>query len=128
MLKVVQNKVFFTMKSTTSTTSVSGDNNTAVTTPTFDTEIHTVPVGLIMSVTPQISKDEIVTMNVRPTITRITQEINDPNPALRKTTANGLGSDILSPIPEIEVKEMETVMRIHSGQVAVMGGLMQDKI
>jgi MSHA biogenesis protein MshL len=128
MLKVVQNKVFFTMKSTTSTTSVTGDTNTVTSTPTFDTKIHTVPVGLIMSVTPQISKDSIVTMNVRPTITRITQEINDPNPALRATTANGLGTDISSPIPEIEVKEMETVMRIHSGQVAVMGGLMQDKI
>ncbi|MBF0446257.1 MAG: pilus (MSHA type) biogenesis protein MshL, partial [Magnetococcales bacterium] len=128
MLKVVQNKVFFTMKSTTSSTSVTGDTNTITSTPTFDTKIHTVPVGLIMSVTPQISKDSIVTMNVRPTITRITQEIDDPNPALRATTANGLGTDISSPIPEIEVKEMETVMRIHSGQVAVMGGLMQDKI
>ncbi|MBF0194906.1 MAG: pilus (MSHA type) biogenesis protein MshL [Magnetococcales bacterium] len=128
MLKVVQNKVFFTMKSTTSTTSVTGDTNTVTSTPTFDTEIHTVPVGLIMSVTPQISKDDIITMNVRPTITRITQEVNDPNPALRATDANGLGTDISSLIPEIEVKEMETVMRIHSGQVAVMGGLMQDKI
>ncbi|MBF0358817.1 MAG: pilus (MSHA type) biogenesis protein MshL [Magnetococcales bacterium] len=128
MLKVVKNKVFFTMKSNNSTSSVTGDSNTVTSTPTFDTKIHTVPVGLIMSVTPHISKDGVVTMNVRPTITRITAEVNDPNPALKATTANGLESDITSSIPEIEVKEMETIMRIHSGQVAVMGGLMQDKI
>jgi MSHA biogenesis protein MshL len=127
ILKVVKNKVFFTMKSNSSTTNVTGDNNTT-STPTFDTKIHTVPVGLIMSVTPHISRDGIVTMNVRPTITRVTSEISDPNPALKKTTANGFDEDIVSAIPEIEVKEMETIMRIHSGQVAVMGGLMQDQI
>ncbi len=128
ILKVVKNKVFFTMESTTSSTNVTGDTNTVTSTPTFDTKIHTVPVGLIMSVTPHISRDGIVTMNVRPTITRIASSVNDPNPALKKTTSNDFDSDIVSAIPEIEVKEMETIMRVHSGQVAVMGGLMQDKI
>ena len=128
LLKVVKNEVYFTLESNNSTSTVTGDNNTSGSNQTFDTKIHTVPVGLIMSVTPQIAKDGIVTMNVRPTITRITSFKNDPNPGLKAGNASGLANDIDNAIPEIEVKEMETIMRIHSGQVAVMGGLMQDEI
>lgn len=135
VLKVVKNKVFFTLKSSTASRDVSssGTNNnntgTVATQPVFDTEIHTVPVGLVMTVTPQISKEGIVSLNVRPTISRISRWVNDPNPALVKNNAQtNLPDNISNPIPEIEVKEMETMMRIHSGQVAVMGGLMQDSI
>jgi MSHA biogenesis protein MshL len=130
LLKVVKNEVFFTLKSAgTSSTNVSGDvtaNSSITSEQQFDTKIHTVPVGLIMSVIPQISKDGIVTLNVRPTITRITSFKDDPNPSLR--ISNNRSDDIINKIPEIEVKEMETIMRVHSGQVAVMGGLMQDEI
>ncbi|MBF0163855.1 MAG: pilus (MSHA type) biogenesis protein MshL [Magnetococcales bacterium] len=134
VLKVVKNKVFFTLKSSTASRDVSSSNNsnstgTVATQPVFDTEIHTVPVGLVMTVTPQISKEGIVSLNVRPTISRISRWVNDPNPALVKNNAQtNLPDNISNPIPEIEVKEMETMMRVHSGQVAVMGGLMQDSI
>ncbi|MEO5346931.1 MAG: pilus (MSHA type) biogenesis protein MshL [Magnetococcus sp. YQC-9] len=135
VLKVVKNKVFFTLKSSTgsrdATTGNSSSNNTGTvaTQPVFDTEIHTVPVGLVMTVTPQISKEGIVSLNVRPTISRISRWVQDPNPALTKNNAQtNVQETIANPIPEIEVKEMETMMRIHSGQVAVMGGLMQDSL
>ncbi|NGZ05935.1 MAG: pilus (MSHA type) biogenesis protein MshL [Magnetococcales bacterium] len=133
VLKVVKNSVFFTLKSSTGTrdTSNNGTNTsgTVATQPVFDTEIHTVPVGLVMTVTPQISKEGIVSLNVRPTISRISSLKPDPNPALvADNLQTGLKTDITNYIPEIEVKEMETMMRVHSGQVAVMGGLMQDQI
>ena len=35
-------------------------------------------------------------------------------------------NNIASPVPEIQVREMETVLRLNSGQVAILGGLMQD--
>ena len=31
-----------------------------------------------------------------------------------------------NPVPELLVREMESVLRLNSGQVAVLGGLMQD--
>ncbi|MBF8272636.1 MAG: pilus (MSHA type) biosis protein MshL [Magnetococcales bacterium] len=131
LLKVVQNKVFFTLESSTTAPSTAATTTPSTATaqiPVFNTKIHTVPVGLIMSVTPQISDNDIVSLNVRPTISRITSWINDPNPALqRNTLTTGLEEAVISRIPEIEVKEMETMMRVHSGQVAVMGGLMQDR-
>ncbi|MBF0434166.1 MAG: pilus (MSHA type) biogenesis protein MshL [Magnetococcales bacterium] len=135
LLKVVRNEVFFTLESTATATTNNGTTTTTGTAaaataqvPVFNTRVNTVPVGLIMSVTPQISDQDIVNLNVRPTISRIYAWKNDPNPALqRNTTTTGLEAPVISQIPEIEVKEMETMMRVHSGQVAVMGGLMQDE-
>lgn len=133
ILKVVKNRVFFTLKSSvtppTSSTGTTTGTGTVASQPVFDTEIHTVPVGLVMTVTPQISKEGIVSLNVRPTISRISRWVDDPNPALvAGNTQTGLTASIQNSIPEIEVKEMETMMRVHSGQVAVMGGLMQDSM
>ena len=39
---------------------------------TFTSTINTIPVGLVLSVTPQISNNGLVSLNIRPTISRIT--------------------------------------------------------
>ena len=118
MLKVVDNNVFFTIKVTPAVISSTG----TVTTPaTYESKLETVPVGFVMSVTPQISDSDEVTLNVRPTITRIVGYVQDPNPAL--ATAN-----VQSRVPVIQARELESIMKVASGQVAVMGGLMQDSI
>jgi len=110
ILKVVDNTVYFETKSDTKTDS----NN--VTTTTFTTTAKTVPVGFVMNVTPYISDNNEVILNVRPTISRIVSFVTDPNPALL----------IPSKVPQIQVREMESVLRVSSGDTAVIGGLMQD--
>jgi len=118
MLKVVDNNVFFTIKVTPAVISSTG----TVTTPaTYESKLETVPVGFVMSVTPQISDSDEITLNVRPTITRIVGYVQDPNPAL--ATAN-----VQSRVPVIQARELESIMKVSSGQVAVMGGLMQDSV
>jgi len=112
LLKVVDNRVYFTVDVDSSISE--GLQNT-----TFETTIHTVPVGFVMSVTPQISEADTVIMNVRPTVSRIVGYVNDPNPALA-------AAGVESRIPEIQVREIESILRVHSGQMAVLGGLMQD--
>ncbi len=111
MLKVVDNVVYFTTEQETNTTQ-------GVVTNTFETTVHTVPVGFVMTVTPQINDGTVVTMNIRPTISRVTQFINDPNPALT----------VDSPIPQVQVREMESVLKVNSGNIAILGGLMQDTV
>ena len=118
MLKVVDNNVFFTIKVTPAVISSTG----TITTPaTYESKLETVPVGFVMSVTPQISDSDEVTLNVRPTITRIVGYVQDPNPAL--ATAN-----VQSRVPVIQARELESIMKVSNGQIAVMGGLMQDSI
>lgn len=117
LLKVVDNLVYFEIKADTVTTA-----NVAAET-TFTTIVHTVAVGLIMSVTPQVNDDGRVTLTVRPTITRKVGEVEDPNPVLQDP---GLGRDISNKVPIIQAREMESVLQVGSGQTIVLGGLMQD--
>ncbi|MDD2933944.1 MAG: pilus (MSHA type) biogenesis protein MshL [Methylotenera sp.] len=114
VLKVVDNLVYFTVQSQQSQGSVGGGIlSTVTTTPNI------VPVGVVMSVTPQINDLSNVNINVRPTVSRVLGYKRDPNPNL---------INIESLVPEIQVREMESMLQINSGKIAVLGGLMQDEI
>jgi general secretion pathway protein D len=112
VLKVVDNLVYFTVKSQTSQGGVSGNTLTSI-----ETTAHTVPVGVVMTVTPQINNTGNVNINVRPTVSRVVSYKADPSPNLT----------VESLIPEIQVREMESMLQIASGNTAVLGGLMQDE-
>jgi general secretion pathway protein D len=114
ILKVVDNLVYFTVQAQPG---LSGTG--VVTSPTITTTPNTVPVGVVMSVTPQINDTSNVNINVRPTISRVLSFVQDPNPLL-------IG--VPSRIPQIQVREMESILQINSGSTAVLGGLMQDEI
>ena len=112
ILKVVDNRVYFTVD-------VETDQEEGLITRTFESEVNTVPVGLVMTVTPYIGADGEVLLNTRPTVSRIIDFVEDPNPELA-------AAGVTNSIPEIQVREMESLLRVDSGQVAVIGGLMQD--
>ena len=120
ILKVVDNLVYFTVQAQQSQGAVGGGIlSTVTTTP------NTVPVGVVMSVTPQINESSTVNINVRPTISRVLSFVRDPNPQLNG--ANG-AQVIPSQIPQIQVREMESILQVNSGNTAILGGLMQDEI
>ncbi len=112
VLKVVDNQVYFTVKADTVT-------NQTTSTTTFTTTQNVVPVGFIMNVTPEISAGDMVTLDVRPTVTRIIDTVKDPNPSLA-------AANVTSLIPVTQTREMESVLKVGSGQTAVLGGLMLD--
>jgi general secretion pathway protein D len=116
LLKVVDNRVYFT---TDVDIQVGQDGSPGLT--TFETEIHTVPIGFVMSVTPQVSRGGSVTLNARPTLSRILRFVRDPNPALTQAGVTNL-------IPEIQVREVESILNIQSGNIGIIGGLIQDEI
>jgi MSHA biogenesis protein MshL len=116
VLKVVDNKVYFNIQVTPGTPATT----TAPATPaTYSSTFNTVPIGFLMTVTPQVSESNDVTLNLRPTISRITGYATDPNPALAQNS-------VVNRIPEVQTREMESVLRVQSGGVAILGGLMQD--
>jgi general secretion pathway protein D len=118
LLKVVDNLVYFEIQSQQGAISATG----TTTVPTFTTTPKTVSVGVVMGVTPQINQDGRVTLTVRPTISRLLRFVNDPNPSL---IVNGIRV-ASNPVPEIQVREMESVLQVGSGQTVILGGLMQD--
>jgi len=114
ILKVVDNLVYFEMQVDTAVS-----DTTSLT--TFETEIKTVPVGFVMAVTPYINEHNVVTLNIRPTISRVIDSIEDPNPAFKN-------ANVISSVPVIQVREIESILTINSGDTAVIGGLMQDTV
>jgi len=115
LLKVVNEKVFFTIELDIRDATVNVPERR-----TFTSEIHTIPVGLVLSVTPQISEDGYVSLNIRPTISRITGFAVDPAPRLADSDFDNL-------IPEIQVREIESLLQVVDGHTIVLGGLMQNE-
>ena len=113
VLKVVENFVYFEVEQEISPGTVAGQQPQVATTTTA----RTIPVGLVMTVTPQISGDDSVTFNIRPTISSVTRTELDPNPILTLTPNR---------IPVVRVREMESILKVNSRQIAILGGLMQD--
>jgi general secretion pathway protein D len=129
LLKVVENVVYFSVTAVPavlSTTTVA-----AVQQQTFTTTAQTIPIGLVMSVTPQIDENGMVTLIVRPTITTAPTSVQDPNPALVVVTSTAgitTRSTIPNLVPQVRTQEMESVLQVGSGQIVVLGGLMQDTV
>lgn len=114
LLKVVENFVYFNVKADTTTTANVAQNTTVTTTP------QSVSVGLVMTVTPQISSNDAVILNVRPSISSVSELKRDPNPVIP--------AEIPNYVPQIRTREIESVMRVNSGEIAVLGGLMTDSV
>jgi general secretion pathway protein D len=111
LLKVVDNIVYFEVNS--STVQSQTQTNTSV-----NTTAKTVSVGVVMAVTPQINEDGRVTLTVRPSVSRVLRFVQDPNPLLV----------VPNLVPEVQTREMESVLQVGTGQTAVLGGLMEDNI
>jgi len=113
LLKVVENVVYFNIKADT-TQNVNNSLTTVTTTP------QSVSVGLVLTVTPQISDSDAVILNVRPSISSISAFKEDPNPAIPAGVKNL--------VPQIRTREIESIMRVGNGEIAVLGGLMEDSV
>ncbi len=115
-LKVSEDFVYFNVKQDT----VPGGPNTNPTVTTTTTP-QSVSIGFFMSLTAQISDSGTVTLNVRPSISSIAELKQDPNPSLAANNIKNL-------VPQIRTREIESMMRVESGDIAVLGGLMEDRL
>lgn len=115
LLKVVDNEVYFTVN----VNRESATTGSAAFT-TFDSIVHTVPVGFMMNMTPFISDDDKISINIRPILSRIVGYVNNPNPELAR-------EGIVSRIPVIQEREMDSILQLRDRQTAILGGLIQDK-
>jgi len=103
MIKVGREQSFFRVTSIVNTTAAG-----AVT--TTNDEQQDVTLGLLMSVTPQISEDGHITMDISPSVSSLTGTT---------TSANG------STAPIIDIQQLSSMVRVKSGESVVIGGLIQ---
>ena len=110
VIKVGTDEFFVTDVTNTTVTGTATTVSPSVTlTPFFS--------GIALDVTPQISQDEMVTLHVHPSVSEVTDQ--------QKTVTIGTVTQQL-PLALSTVRESDSIVRARSGQVVVIGGLMQD--
>src|SRR5438105_5911288 len=123
ILRVTRDIIYFNITPSGTPVAVSG-GGTAVVQPSFTTTPNIAAEGFMMAVLPQVSAAEAIVLNVRPTIRRRVDSVTDPNPALQVTASNP--NAVPNVIPVFETREFDSVLRLQSGQIGVLAGLMQD--
>ncbi|MFT5814511.1 MAG: MSHA biogenesis protein MshL [Psychroserpens sp.] len=111
IIKVGEDEYFVTDVSTTTTTGTS-----TTTTP----EIDLTPFfsGIALDVTPQIDANGEVILHVHPSVT-ITDE--------QTKTIRLSDQDIILPLAQSSVRESDTIIRAKSGEIVVIGGLIETR-
>ena len=109
---------------TPTTSGTASTLGTVVTQPAFTTTPNVAAEGFMMAVMPQINAADAIVLNVRPTIRRRVDSVTDPNPALQASATNP--TPVQNIIPVFETREFDSILRLQSGQVGVLAGLMQD--
>jgi MSHA biogenesis protein MshL len=99
-------------------TGVTSDTTTGESTTTsLGVELTPFFSGVALDVTPQISDDGTVLMHIHPTVS----DVQDQS---KRISFGGSTSDL--PLAVSQIRESDSVVRAHSGQVIVIGGLMRE--
>lgn len=109
LIKVGTDRTFFRREQLTDSTSAGSQ--------VFSTDIpQVVTEGVVLAITPQISLDGWITMDVSPVVTRVSSvsEVKD-----------GTGN-VVSSAPNLDVSQSSSLVRTKSGNTIVIGGLIQD--
>jgi MSHA type pilus biogenesis protein MshL len=109
MIKVGTDRTFFRREQVTDT-SAAGATTSSSDIPQIVTE------GIVLGLTPQISNDGWIMMDVYPVITRVSSV----------TQVVGAGGQVQSTAPNLDIRQSSSLVRAQSGETIVIGGLISD--
>ena len=96
---------------------------TAPGTPPVQTQnitVQTVTVGTVLSITPQVSEDGLITLDITPAVSRLVRV---------ESFTTGSGSNAASASsPVIDIRQASSIVRVRDGATIIMGGLVQNSI
>ena len=104
LIKVATDQAFFTQ---TIAQGAAGTGNI------ITEQVRSVTVGLVLSVTPQVSEDGWIMLDVTPILSRLRGIIESPQ---KTATA-----------PVLDVKQSSGLVRLRNGEMVLIGGLIQDE-
>ncbi len=119
VLKFLNKLIYFEIQNTS--TNTGGANNAIALAETITSTKVEQDVGVELFITPSIDSDSgEVTLNIRPKISAKSGEVEDPaSPVVN-------GEVIRNLVPIIQTREIDTIAKVQSGNVLVIGGLMQE--
>jgi MSHA biogenesis protein MshL len=110
VIKVGSDRFFVTEVSNSQSTETAGTQTPTVElTPFFS--------GIALDVTPQISANDEVVLHIHPSISTVKEE---------EKTINAFGQVFTLPLALSSIRETDSIVYAKSGQVVVIGGLMQN--
>jgi MSHA biogenesis protein MshL len=115
VIKVGTDEFFVTdvdTQTNTATTSTVGEQS-------VDVELTPFFSGVALDVIPQISHDGVVTLHIHPSVSEVNERVKQIN--LTST------SQLSIPLALSTIRESDSIVRARSGQVVVIGGLMQNQ-
>jgi MSHA type pilus biogenesis protein MshL len=107
LIKVGTDKPFFRRTSTT----ISGSTSPVT---TENVEVQSITIGTVLALTPQISEDGWITMDISPVITRLVNTVSS-------------GGDNPSTAPEVDIKQTSSLVRMRDNTTVIIGGLIQNE-
>lgn len=99
-------------------TNISSDTTTSTSTTT-STDIELTPFfsGIALDVTPQIGANGWITLHIHPTVSQVEDQ---------KKIISALGAQQELPLAYSTIRETDSIVHARSGQLVVIGGLMQE--
>jgi type II secretory pathway component GspD/PulD (secretin) len=79
---------------------------------TTNETIQTITVGTVLCITPQVSDDGLITLDISPAVSRLVRT---------ETSATGNTN-----APVIDIRQASSIVRIRDGATIIMGGLVQN--
>lgn len=76
--------------------------------------VQNVTVGTVLSITPQISADGVITLDLTPAVTRLVRMVASDETETATTA------------PVIDVRQATSLVRVRDGDTVVLGGLVQE--
>ena len=112
VLKVGTDEFFVTnvTSNVTFTGTTSTQSPTITTQPFFS--------GVALDVTPQIDDNDVITLHIHPSVSRVTE--------ITKDLDLGSAGQFRIPLASSDISESDTIVRVNSGRIVAIGGLMNE--
>ncbi len=88
--------------------------------PISSVDPQRITIGLILDVTPQISPEGRIMMHVHPSLTELVDTVVFPPDAT--------GADVQANAPVLDIREVDTVVRVADGDMLIIGGLTKERV
>ena len=114
MIKVGEDVPFF------NTTTTVQPNGASASTILQQTLVTSITVGTILSLTPQISEDGWISLDISPVLTSLNSVVS-----FGSTSGSSSSGASGATAPDLNTKQASTIVRVRDGNTIVIGGLIQ---
>ena len=120
MIKVGEEVPFFNSRTTIIPGVTSGTS-----TVLSEGVISSITVGTILSLTPQISSDDWISLEITPVLTSLKAVVSLGAPSSGSSGGAGGGGNSSATAPDLDTKQASSIVRVRDGTTIVLGGLIQ---